>query len=59
MEKSIQINDDFQLFIQYDPDYYNNVVMVELMTKDGNGYFSVLVETCGFDLSILNDEESD
>lgn len=57
MEKSIKINDEFQLFIQHDPKFYNNVVMVELMKKDDNGDFSVLVENYGFDLSILDEEE--
>lgn len=55
MEKSIQINDDLQVFIQHDPKYYNNVIMVELMAKDANGDFSVLLETYGFDLEVLGE----
>ena len=55
MEKSVQINDKYQLFIQYDPKYYNNVIMVELMGKDDAGYFSVLLETYGFDLAVLGE----
>lgn len=55
MEKSVQINEDYQLFIQHDPKYYNNVIMVELMTKDEEGYFTVLLETYGFDLAVLGE----